>query len=155
MYRLAYDVVSNGVLWFAHHGLWDLVREPAFDRSWPDAWAAYEAVNQAFADSIAEDAPQGAAVLVQDYHLCLIAARLAADRPDLACIHFHHTPFAPPDWLRPLPEAHAPRAARGFGGAPSVRLPHRAVGSRLRRLGARHSRALAALDLRLLAGIGP
>ncbi len=37
-YRLAYDVVSNGVLWFAHHGLWDLVREPAFDRTWPDAW---------------------------------------------------------------------------------------------------------------------
>ena len=39
-YRLAYDVVCNAVLWFAHHGLWDLVREPAFDRSWPEAWAA-------------------------------------------------------------------------------------------------------------------
>ena len=32
-YRLAYDVVSNEVLWFAHHGLWDLTREPAFDAS--------------------------------------------------------------------------------------------------------------------------
>ena len=30
-FRLAYDVVSNEVLWFAHHGLWDLTREPAFD----------------------------------------------------------------------------------------------------------------------------
>src|SRR3546814_9157468 len=47
-YRLAYDTVSNGVLWFAHHGLWDLVRQPSFDRSWPAAWDAYRAVNAAF-----------------------------------------------------------------------------------------------------------
>src|SRR5690606_8321874 len=50
-YRLAYDVVSNEVLWFAHHGLWDLVREPAFDASWEEAWDAYRAVNGAFADA--------------------------------------------------------------------------------------------------------
>ncbi len=31
-YRLAYDVVSNETLWFVHHGLFDLPREPAFDR---------------------------------------------------------------------------------------------------------------------------
>ena len=34
-FRLAYEVVSNEVLWFAHHGLWDLTREPAFDAAGP------------------------------------------------------------------------------------------------------------------------
>ena len=86
-YRLAYDVVSNEVLWFAHHGLWDLSREPAFDATWADAWDAYRAVNHAFADAVAEAAPEGAVVLVQDYHLCLVAARLRdhAARPRAAC----------------------------------------------------------------------
>ncbi len=58
---------------------------------------------------------------MQDYHLCLVAARLATERPDLACVHFHHTPFAPPDWLRPLPEAHARELLQGLA-------KHRACG---------------------------
>lgn len=104
-YRLAYDVVSSGALWFAHHGLWDLPREPAFDHHWPDAWEAYREVNRAFADAVAADAPEGAVVLVQDYHLCLVAKHLTRVRPDLACVHFSHTPFAPPVWLEVLPDA--------------------------------------------------
>jgi trehalose 6-phosphate synthase len=104
-YRLAYDVVSNEVLWFAHHGLWDLTRQPSFDHRWPAAWDAYRAVNHAFADAVAADAPEDAVVLVQDYHLCLVAARLATTRPDLRCVHFSHTPFAPPVWLSAIPAA--------------------------------------------------
>ncbi|MET0729197.1 MAG: trehalose-6-phosphate synthase [Acidimicrobiales bacterium] len=102
-YRLAYDVVSNEVLWFAHHGLWDLATAPVFGSTWPAAWDAYRTVNVAFADAVAADAPRGAIVLVQDYHLCLVAARLREQRPDLACVHFSHTPFAPPVWLQVLP----------------------------------------------------
>jgi trehalose 6-phosphate synthase len=120
-YRLAYDVVSNEVLWFAHHGLWDLTREPAFDASWSDAWDAYRAVNHAFADAVADAAPSGAVVLVQDYHLCLVAARLRSTRPDLTCVHFHHTPFAPPVWLEPLPAAASHELIEGLAA-------HRACG---------------------------
>ena len=104
-YRMAYDEVSNAVLWFAHHGLWDLTRQPVFDRTWPEAWSAYREVNHAFAQAAADDAPDGALVLVQDYHLALVAARLTTLRPDLSCVHFSHTPFAPPVWLSALPEA--------------------------------------------------
>jgi trehalose 6-phosphate synthase len=113
-YRLAYDVVSNEVLWFAHHGLWDLAREPAFDRSWAPAWDAYRAVNGVFADAVAEAAPEGAAVLVQDYHLCLVAAQLQDRRPDLRCVHFSHTPFAPPVWLGALPAVAAQELLAGM-----------------------------------------
>lgn len=121
VYRLAYDVVSNEVLWFAHHGLWDLTRTPSFDASWPEAWAAYRSVNRSFAEAVAEVAPQGALVLVQDYHLCLLAEHLRTTRPDLDCVHFAHTPFAPPVWMRVLPEAAARELLTGLAA-------HRACG---------------------------
>lgn len=112
--RLAYDVVSNEVLWFAHHGLWDGANAPTFDRTWPEAWAAYRAVNDAFAEAVADVAPEAAIVLVQDYHLCLVAPRLRSSRPDLAAVHFSHTPFAPPAWLSELPTAVATELLQGM-----------------------------------------
>ena len=120
-YRLAYDVVSNEILWFAHHGLWDLAREPSFDKGFRDAWAAYRTVNAAFADAIAELAPDGAAVLVQDYHLALVGRDLAERRHDLAAVHFSHTPFATPSWLRVLPDQIAGELLAGMSA-------HRACG---------------------------
>jgi trehalose 6-phosphate synthase len=53
-------------------------------------------------------------VLVQDYHLCLVAARLRDLRPDLRCVHFSHTPFAPPVWLGVLPAAAAQELLAGM-----------------------------------------
>ncbi|MDP1820040.1 MAG: trehalose-6-phosphate synthase [Acidimicrobiales bacterium] len=103
-YRAAYDVVSNEVLWFVHHGLFDRVRVPAFDHTWAESWSAYREMNHRFAQKVAEVAEPDAVVLVQDYHLCLVAARLAELRPDVDCVHFSHTPFAPPSWLGMLPE---------------------------------------------------
>lgn len=101
-----YDRVCNEALWFAHHGLFDPVYEPAWPPGWVDGpWAAYRAVNEQFAAAIVADAPEGAAVLVQDYHLCLVAPAVRAARPDLRLVHFSHTPFAPPAWLRMLPDA--------------------------------------------------
>jgi trehalose 6-phosphate synthase len=103
-FRAAYDVVCNATLWFAHHGLFDAARRPRIDRRWREAWDAYRHVNEVFADAAAESAPAGAAVLVQDYHLCLVGPRLRAARPDLRLVHFSHTPFAPPEWLRVVPD---------------------------------------------------
>lgn len=104
-HRLAYDVISNETLWFVHHGLFDLTREPAYDDSWWEAWAAYRAVNERFAERVVELSPPDAVVLVQDYHLTLLAPTVRAARPDLALVHFHHTPFAGPDGIRVLPPA--------------------------------------------------
>jgi trehalose 6-phosphate synthase len=99
-----YDRVCNEALWFAHHGLFDPVYAPAWPSGWVDeAWDAYRRVNASFAAAIASDAPDGAVVLVQDYHLCLVAPPVRAARPDLRLIHFSHTPFAPPIWASTLP----------------------------------------------------
>lgn len=105
-YRDHYDRVCNEALWFAHHAMFDAVYEPAWPPGWvAGPWAAYQRVNAAFADAVAEAAPAGATVLVQDYHLCLVAPHLRARRPDLRLVHFSHTPFAPPHALRMLPDA--------------------------------------------------
>jgi len=130
-YRMAYDVVSNATLWFLHHGLFDLARRPRLDRRWLEAWTAYQDVNRAFADAVIETAPEGATVLVQDYHLALVGAGLVRRRPDLRAVHFTHTPFCDPSGMRILPSAvaeellagmaahvscgfHSPRWARAF-----------------------------------------
>lgn len=104
-WNLHYDAVCNEALWFAHHGLFDAIYTPSWPSGWVDtAWAAYRRVNDAFAAAVATHAPEGAVVLIQDYHLCLMAEPLRRERPDLALVHFSHTPFATPEWLRMLPE---------------------------------------------------
>lgn len=115
-YVLAYDTVCNATLWFIHHGLYALAREPAFGSAWLDAWAAYERVNVAFADAVADSAPDDAVVLVQDYHLTLVGRLLSERRPDLRSVHFSHTPFATPDWLRVLPTAAQVTLLEGMAG---------------------------------------
>jgi trehalose 6-phosphate synthase len=115
-YRAFYDVIANSTLWFLHHGLFDLPRRPRIDRRWRKAWDAYRAVNDAFANAVAEEAPEGAAVLVQDYHFSLLGERLALARPDLRAVHFNHTPFCEPSALRSLPDHVAEELLRGLAG---------------------------------------
>jgi trehalose 6-phosphate synthase len=115
-YRQFYDVIANGTLWFLNHGLWDLPRRPRFDRHWRAAWETFRQVNHAFADAVVAEAPEGATVLVQDYHLPLVGARLARDRPDLATVHFLHTPFCTPAELRVLPTDVATEFLEGLAG---------------------------------------
>jgi trehalose 6-phosphate synthase len=95
-----YDVVANQTLWFMHHGLFDLTREPELDAEWHECWDAYKDVNRRFATSVIDHAPQDAVVLVQDYHLTMLAPTVRAARDDLSLVHFHHTPFAGPDGAR-------------------------------------------------------
>lgn len=116
IYRAYYDVIANGTLWFVHHGLYDTPRRPRFDRYWQRAWASYREVNATFAEAVVADAPEGAVVLVHDYHLALLGPSLAAERPDLSAVHFHHTPFCGPDDLRILPAEVAHELLSGLAG---------------------------------------
>jgi trehalose 6-phosphate synthase len=103
LHRMHYDVISNAVLWFLHHGLFDLARRPRFDRHLREAWEGYVAVNAAFADVVLQRAPEGEQVLVHDYHLALVPGMVRAVRSDLRLTHFTHTPFCGPNAIRVLP----------------------------------------------------
>ncbi|GGO46895.1 alpha,alpha-trehalose-phosphate synthase (UDP-forming) [Streptomyces lasiicapitis] len=113
----AYNGVANSVLWFVHHMLYQTPLEPAFGPEFRAQWASYEAYNRAFAEALAESAGPGAAVLVQDYHLALVPGMLRELRADLRIGHFSHTPWAPVDYFRMLPDDIAERLLRGMLGA--------------------------------------
>lgn len=112
----AYDGVCNSMLWFLYHGLHDLSRRPVIDAGFRTAWDAYRAYNQAFADVVSTEAPDGAVVLVQDYHLALLGPLVRKQRTDVRTVHFSHTPFAPPHLLRVLPHDLAVELLEGMAG---------------------------------------
>lgn len=102
MHRLHYDVMSNQILWFCFHGLFDERLPPPDSATIATAWAAYRAVNRRFAETVAAAAPPDDTVLVQDLHFLLVGRMLHELRPDLAVAHFTHTPFATPRELEAL-----------------------------------------------------
>ncbi|MFI9825370.1 trehalose-6-phosphate synthase [Streptomyces sp. NPDC052013] len=113
----AYNGIANSVLWFVHHMLYQTPLEPVFDSEFRRQWASYETYNRAFAQALAQEAAQGAAVVVQDYHLTLVPGMLRDLRPDLRIGHFSHTPWAPPEYFRMLPDDIAGQVLRGMLGA--------------------------------------
>ncbi|WP_240138201.1 alpha,alpha-trehalose-phosphate synthase (UDP-forming) [Streptomyces sp. MUM 178J] len=113
----AYNGIANSVLWFLHHMLYQTPLEPVFDAEFRRQWGAYESYNRAFAEALAAQAAERAAVLVQDYHLALTPGMLRELRPDLRIGHFSHTPWAPPEYFRMLPDDIAEQLVRGMLGA--------------------------------------
>jgi trehalose 6-phosphate synthase len=119
-FRRAYNVVANATLWYVNHTLFDTPRTPLFDARWTRSWQAYVAYNAAFADALAEEAADGAEVLVQDYHLMLVPGMLRERRPDVRIGHFTHTPWAEPSYFSLLPDDIASAVLRGMLGADSL-----------------------------------
>lgn len=116
MWSQYYDTVCNEALWFAHHGLWDRTYEPSWPSQWVQGpWNAYRRVNQMFAESVIANAAPNSVVLIQDYHLYLVAQYVRDERPDLRLVHFSHTPFATPDWLSMLPHEVETELLLGLG----------------------------------------
>ncbi len=95
-----YRVISNPLLWFLQHSMWDIFRQPTIDRSVWQSWEeGYVAVNMQFAEAIARQiaaAPHRALVLLQDYHLYLAAAFIRykfRPRARYTLAHFVHIPW--------------------------------------------------------------
>ena len=115
-----YNFVSNGILWFAHHYLWDAARTPVWGPSTQRAWGQYTEVNRIFATALAEEAarqPGDPALLIQDYHLSLAPRFLRELMPNASIAHFSHTPMAGPTYLRILPTQMRRELLRGLLGA--------------------------------------
>jgi trehalose 6-phosphate synthase len=106
-YHQYYNVISNPLLWFLQHYLWDTPRSPDItDEIW-DAWRnGYVAVNRLFADEIvaaAAAAGDEPLIMIQDYHLYLCPGFVRERRPDARLQQFVHIPWPDPDYWRLLP----------------------------------------------------
>jgi trehalose 6-phosphate synthase len=125
-FQRAYNSVANSTLWFVHHMLFDTPNQPSFGLAFRREWESFRAYNAAFAEALAEGAgpasggPASAGqtrAMVQDYHLPLVPRMLAEQRPDVKIAHFSHTPWAPPDYYRLLPDDVAREVLDGILGA--------------------------------------
>jgi len=105
-YDWFYNVVSNPMLWFLQHYLWEPAYTPAVDHGFHHAWEhGYVPVNEGFAAAVLEEleAEPDAAVLFHDYHLYLAPRFVREDAPDAMLSHFVHIPWPQPDYWRILP----------------------------------------------------
>jgi trehalose 6-phosphate synthase len=106
-YDWFYNVISNPVLWFLQHYLWELAYTPSADVALKNAWEeGYARVNEGFAAAVAAelDVEPEATVFFHDYHLYL-APRLVRERaPDALLAHFVHIPWPQTDYWHVLPK---------------------------------------------------
>lgn len=119
-YHLYYNVISNPLLWFLQHYLWDTPRSPDITHETWTAWTeGYEVVNQMFADeivSLAESSETEPIIMIQDYHLYLAPGMIRAKRPQAIIQHFVHIPWPDPDYWRLLPSTFRRQICEGMLG---------------------------------------
>jgi trehalose 6-phosphate synthase len=107
-YDWFYNVVSNPMLWFLQHYLWELAYTPSIDVALKHAWEeGYARVNHAFADAVAEEleADPETPVFLHDYHLYLVPRFVRERAPDALLAHFVHIPWPQTDYWHVLPKA--------------------------------------------------
>ncbi len=95
-YRKYYEKVSNETLWFLQHYLYDPIQDSSA-RKLQDAWDnGYCVANQAVADAINEEIEREdtvPVVMLQDYHLYLVAAMIRQLHPSVIMQQFIHIPW--------------------------------------------------------------
>ncbi|HKR69437.1 MAG TPA: trehalose-6-phosphate synthase [Streptosporangiaceae bacterium] len=119
IFNRAYNTVANSVLWFVHHMLYDTPNQPQFGLAFRRDWEAYREYNMAFAKALADSSTGATDVraIVQDYHLTLAPRMLSELRPGIKIAHFSHTPWAPVEYFRLLPDAVGMEVLAGILGA--------------------------------------
>lgn len=105
--RLSQEVEQGYYYGYANEGLWPLCHvaytAPFFRQK---DWHAYCEANRLFANAILEDVKdsESAIVLINDYHLGLVARMLREARPDLLLAHFWHVPWPSRETTRVCPQ---------------------------------------------------
>jgi trehalose 6-phosphate synthase len=103
-HRRFYDDACITGLGFLFHGLVDQAYTPTFDTNFQQGWQAFRDVNRAYAEKIVE-LPGESPVLVEDYHLMLVADELARlTKRTTPTAYFHHISWCSPEHFGLLPE---------------------------------------------------
>ncbi len=96
-YRKHYEVMSNQVLWFLQHYLYNPTEDSAAARRIQDAWEnGYVVANQAIAGAVSAEIDRedsSAVVMLHDYHLYLAAGMIRKNHPFVVIQQFIHIPW--------------------------------------------------------------
>jgi trehalose 6-phosphate synthase len=108
IYKEYYSVISNPLLWFIQHYMWNTPYMPEIDdkihKSWHDS---YVYVNQKFAERIIEEAKKNEKkplIMLQDYHLYTCPGYIREKLKDIFLSHFIHIPWPQSEYFGILPE---------------------------------------------------
>ena len=96
-YRKHYEVMSNRVLWFLQHYLYNPTEDTTAARRIQDAWEnGYVVANRAIADAVCAEIGRedsSAVVMLHDYHLYLAAGMIRKEHPNVTMQQFIHIPW--------------------------------------------------------------
>ena len=94
-YRKHYDKISNELLWFLQHYMYDPVQSNM--RQLQDAWEnGYCEANQAIADAVVDEIEREDSmpvVMLHDYHLYLVSSLIRKVHPSIVIQQFIHIPW--------------------------------------------------------------
>ena len=116
-YDRHYNVISNPMMWFVQHYLWDLSNVPDIRRQELEAWElGYQVANRLFAAAVSEELERrpGALVMLHDYHLYTAPEIIRLTHPDAFLHFFVHIPWTQPDYWRVLPPHIREAVVRGL-----------------------------------------
>jgi trehalose 6-phosphate synthase len=105
-YDWYYSVISNPLLWFLQHSIWDFANAPTLNKETWQAWEdGYTAINRQFAEVVVRNMQQNkrpSLIMLQDYHLYLAPRFIRQHmmrRKRSLLTHFIHIPWpGPEDW---------------------------------------------------------
>lgn len=102
-----YGAISNPLLWFLQHYMWDAPRTPNITRETRKAWLSYASVNARMAEAISDEVDrdsQDTIIMLHDYHLYLCPGILRERlRRNALITHFIHIPWPGPGYWGLLP----------------------------------------------------
>lgn len=107
-YESYYSVISNPLLWFVQHYMWNTPYSPEIDDKIYAAWdEGYVHVNRKFAEKVVSEIERNEKnplIMLQDYHLYLCPGFIKKKVGDVFLSQFIHIPWPQRDYFRILPE---------------------------------------------------
>lgn len=119
-YRKHYEIISNQVLWFLQHYLYDPTGFSITPKKIQDAWEnGYRLANQAIAEAVCaeiESETTRPIVMLHDYHLYLVPQMIRQRHPTLVMQQFIHIPWPDARCWHFLPSNIAQEIYQGLAG---------------------------------------
>lgn len=107
-YENYYSVISNPLLWFVQHYMWNNPYTPNIDEKTHTAWdKGYVYLNKKFAEKVVEEAERNhdePLIMLQDYHLYLCPSFIRKELGDIFLSQFIHIPWPQSEYFHIIPE---------------------------------------------------
>lgn len=108
LYQKYYSIVSNPLLWFVQHYMWNPPYSPDIDDHIHDAWReGYQLMNKKFAEKVVQESLRNSKeplIMLQDYHLYLCPYLIRKKLKNIFLSQFIHIPWPQSEYCKIIPE---------------------------------------------------